>query len=1283
MNFVHRIGCLFLLIWGAVGMQSGWSQTITLVNVQPYYIPGQDSIEISAGGIGANPSCDSISLFNGPGGPYSFVGGDLISSGANSLYLNLPNSVACGTYSLVYYDSVATSACAFIQASSASDTITVTIGDSVAFLPGIDTSYCLGDANPILSTLLTAGSNTGNLTFTANTTLPLLNPSTGEIYISSGVASPTPYQVIATSNSSCSVSDTVNILVQQYSQGYTYSYQNLINCSVGNDSAFVTPAVPDSLGTFSSTPGLVFHTGTANSGAIDLTQSTSGTYSVTYSPNPDLCFLDAVATVIVDTVDSAIFNYNSNYCAFTGHQAPMVSQIPPIEFPNTNSGLFTIDNGGSIDSLTGVIDTDILAPGTYIVTFSPNNACPDTTSDTFTLTASPNAAMSFPASQDTFCQSDAPLAPSVPNLGTFSQDSTFLSLNTGTGEITFATSRPGGPYNLYHSFTDLVTGCVGRDTVEVTILGINPGAVTYLEDDFCAGGPDAIPNFTSGALGGVFAADSSFVVINDTTGVIDVSATPPGAYMITYTQTIGSCTDIDTVFGPGGTPVVISEYIAPSIVLPPNICDNSGTPLAIGNNFPSDPDSLRYAIWFQGAPSAPGTILNDSLINTTALTPATYELYQFIQNGSCTDTGIVTFDVLPQLDASFRYLDTLYCSSDGNPIPFIDGDLGGVFSYDSTDGSLDLDDATGQITLALSGSGSFTVYYEHTGTCPAIDSFEIEIQGQSAAAFNYPGNEFCTSEDSIYVDSTVTPATLLSGNFTVTPSTGLDLDSIGTINPGTSVPNSYNITFAIAVGSDCEESFTVNLDILQAPTVTQFEYGDTLYCQDTINPTPITVSDTTGQYFSNRLDGNGVVLFVNDGQGTINLPFTQPGRYEVIFLATIDQCEQDARDTVTIAPVPDATFGYSSDFFCTSDPSPTPIDIVTTGGTFSGVDDLNNPLTGSLDPNTGLIDLTQFTDSTINNPYTVSYLATSSQGCRGTGSFQFDIGVGPDRDSIGIAIFPNGGIICEGDTVVVSAVGSFQFSFISDETTQGFLEPVDPDQVAFGIEYTTPDIVRETAVGIDASNGAGCRTRLLDTIQVFPTPTINFTRVPTTIGSGDLAELFMGGTVDSIFYNWDAVAQAGVAEFSPASGSYFAETPLVEGLIQSTVTLQDTNSPAEILFTVIPTTSSGCVGDTIFEVIAVNPRGIDIFIPEVFTPNFDGTNDVWQIQWAQDIDQNNYRIQVFNRAGGLVLNMDPIRSDWNGDSLPDGIYWWKMIDKRTNTMVESGGVTIIRKQLGN
>lgn len=67
--------------------------------------------------------------------------------------------------------------------------------------------------------------------------------------------------------------------------------------------------------------------------------------------------------------------------------------------------------------------------------------------------------------------------------------------------------------------------------------------------------------------------------------------------------------------------------------------------------------------------------------------------------------------------------------------------------------------------------------------------------------------------------------------------------------------------------------------------------------------------------------------------------------------------------------------------------------------------------------------------------------------------------------------------------------------------------------------------------------------------------------------------------------------------------------------------------------------------------------------PQFFTPNGDGIHDFWQFSPPSDVDTNIEIIQIYDRYGNFLSQVDPKRIGWDGSfmgrPLPASDYWFK------------------------
>jgi gliding motility-associated-like protein len=104
-------------------------------------------------------------------------------------------------------------------------------------------------------------------------------------------------------------------------------------------------------------------------------------------------------------------------------------------------------------------------------------------------------------------------------------------------------------------------------------------------------------------------------------------------------------------------------------------------------------------------------------------------------------------------------------------------------------------------------------------------------------------------------------------------------------------------------------------------------------------------------------------------------------------------------------------------------------------------------------------------------------------------------------------------------------------------------------------------------------------------------------------------------------------------------------------------------------------TTDGCSSsDSV--TVTVNER-TSIEVADLFTPNGDGVNDTWQVNFLQYV--GNYTLSVYSRGGATVFTSSNYNSDWNGtndgSNLPDGTYWYVI---ETEGRTYKGAVTIKR-----
>jgi gliding motility-associated-like protein len=97
----------------------------------------------------------------------------------------------------------------------------------------------------------------------------------------------------------------------------------------------------------------------------------------------------------------------------------------------------------------------------------------------------------------------------------------------------------------------------------------------------------------------------------------------------------------------------------------------------------------------------------------------------------------------------------------------------------------------------------------------------------------------------------------------------------------------------------------------------------------------------------------------------------------------------------------------------------------------------------------------------------------------------------------------------------------------------------------------------------------------------------------------------------------------------------------------------------------------GCV----LNLVARVPLDVDLFIPNVFTPNGDGSNDVFFIRNLPQEPAVN-QLTITNRWGKQVFVSENYKNNWDGTDAADGIYFYRLQVSDDKPM--TGWVEIIR-----
>jgi len=218
---------------------------------------------------------------------------------------------------------------------------------------------------------------------------------------------------------------------------------------------------------------------------------------------------------------------------------------------------------------------------------------------------------------------------------------------------------------------------------------------------------------------------------------------------------------------------------------------------------------------------------------------------------------------------------------------------------------------------------------------------------------------------------------------------------------------------------------------------------------------------------------------------------------------------------------------------------------------------------------------------------------------------------------------------------------------------------VGPDPVLY-------DVSGEYEVTLMVTSTAGCTgdTALVDGLAIFTRPEAAFIFGPPNLNTNAPAAYFQNQSLGANAYDWQFDELGTSTEASPR----FTFPSELEGQYVVCLTAY---------------ASENCY-DTACAEIPV-PMGAGLFVPNAFSPDGDGINEVF-VPFVSGLKDQGYEFLVFDRWGQSIFSTSRMGEGWNGtygdgSPVPIGVYVWKLIGRErygTGRVDRTGHVTLVR-----
>ena len=830
-----------------------------------------------------------------------------------------------------------------------------------------------------------------------------------------------------------------------------------------------------------------------------------------------------------------------------------------------------------------------------------------------------------------------------------------------------------GDYSVKYGVDSL--GCLNTDSIDIVVLPREDASITIADIEYCA--IDTTFNLTTTNTGGIWFKEDS-IAGSELGETIIIPKDHSGTFEIYY-YIKGFCGDIDTL------DVKINPTKDASIIIPD---DKDSVKMCAYDPNPTYSVKEAGGTWDNIAVTQTGTSFE---IDLDILKVVTDLPLVYTQPAPCKNTDTLWITTTDKVDATITQVDTMCDGAD--PITLEVLVTGGVFS------GTGVDPTTGVFTPSLAAVGTNTITHTISGNCGDVKSIDIIVNRTPDPTITNTTLKFCedhgdeglvskevggawreitlpaasggldavlnkfntvAAEDGVFlleygfagdcpaydtvefiIDalpeiSMVIPDTLCEDGPVVnivasaTPSTATNwtagVSNTGDFDPTTATLGSTGNIFTYdAINGLCSADSTIKVFVLKREDASIQPVALMCYTFPPFKLSPVGLV-------------NGVWSSVSPGvspDGTFDPSIAGPGLHVIEHEIDL-RCGDTKTITIEVEGDPEAVITNQIDV-CEGEGI---IQFVGSQGKYPGTwsgPGVNSD--GTFDPSTGGV-------------FYAIYEVTGAPGCYAKDSISFEVFEIPETK---FSVTPRTGC------VPLVAVFTDESDEVPAQSTWD-LGNLNVSNDILGTLTETYDVSGCYDVTLSNTYTNKCKSEktIENAVCAYAIPSAGFTWNPTVPDIINNEVLFTDQSFsDIISYEWD---------FTDISSAATIPSEEVSNEVNPKVLFSSENGDT-VNVKLKVTNISGCVDSIIKPLIIIDI--FSVFVPNAFTPNADGINDVFFPLGRNLLEGDNYDFRIYNRWGTLIWKSAIPYQGWDGtvtESAPSSgdcaqidVYVWKLV----------------------